>query len=318
VLFYPVLAFLLAMAAPFTGAQACAKCHPAQFQAQSSSRHALALRPAGKTNLVELLNARPLRERSGVEYSYSATANGVRVSITQGRSQTNALLEWAFGAGAQAITPVGRHNGRYFEHRISWYREPGHAARTLGHLAAPSAGPIEALGIPQSDATITRCFQCHATAVGPGPDLSVMQPGVTCERCHGPGRAHVENPSTANITRLSRLSAAKAVEFCAGCHRSDAALSDPATVRFQPVGLAASRCFKQSGALSCTTCHDPHSDVSTDSSFYVQRCLGCHESSNTPARNCRRGERSDCLPCHMKRQTPFEFLTFTDHRIRVY
>ncbi|MGH9661431.1 MAG: multiheme c-type cytochrome [Bryobacteraceae bacterium] len=319
-----MFAFLLAFAAPFTGSQACAKCHPAEFRAQSASRHAAALRPA-RSDLAELLNARPPRERSGVEFSYGAAPEGVRVSITQGKARVDAVLEWAFGAGAQAITPVGRRGGRYFEHRLSWYRAAGHAARTLGHPGEPSPAPAQALGLPQDGATITRCFECHATAVKPGPDLSQMQPGVACERCHGPGAEHAARPSAANIVRLSRRGARESVEFCAECHRSPAAIpaaaperDDPASIRFQPVGLAASRCFQKSGTLSCLTCHDPHADASRDPGFYAARCLGCHASGGARVQLCERNSRHDCLPCHMAKQSPFPYLTFTDHRIRVY
>jgi hypothetical protein len=317
VLFYPVLEFLLAFAVPFAGSQSCEKCHPAEFRAQSASRHAGALRRADQTDLLTLLNTRPLRERSGVEFSYSASPGGVRVSIMRGKASAEALLEWAFGAGAQAITPVGRRGGIFFEHRISWYSQAGHAARTLGHPAQPSAAPAQALGIKQDSATITRCFQCHATGVKPGPDFTEMQAGVTCERCHGPGAMHIERPSATNIVKLSRQGAAESVHTCAECHRAAAALDDPASVRFQPAGLKASRCFQASGTLSCLTCHDPHGDASNNRAFYLGRCLACHATGGPPVKECGRAERRDCVPCHMRKESPFPFLTFTDHRIRV-
>jgi hypothetical protein len=101
--------------------------------------------------------------------------------------------------------------------------------------------------------------------------------------------------------------------------KPDEKLSDPVTVRFQPYGLLASRCFRESGGLSCLTCHDPHTDaVRGDSSFYVARCLSCHAASAPPAVACRRRERFNCLPCHMRKAAAMAHLTFTDHRIRVY
>jgi len=316
------LALLIALAAvpawaQFTGARACAPCHPAQARSQAASHHATALRPAAQTDLAQRLSARPLRERSGVEFAYAQSADGVAVTVTQDAARVDAVLEWAFGAGAQAITPVGRRDGKYFEHRLSWYREAGHAARTLGHPGTPSETPEKALGITQAPAAITQCFQCHATAVKPGPDLSAMQPGVTCERCHGPGAAHVKSASPSDVVRLSKLSARESVLFCAECHRATAPLDDPGSVRYQPVGLMASRCFRVSGTLSCVTCHDPHADASLDHKFYAPKCLACHATGGAPIRECRRASGGDCLACHMKKSSPFPFLTFTDHRIRV-
>ena len=170
----------------------------------------------------------------------------------------------------------------------------------------------------QDAATITRCFECHATGVKAGPDLREMIPGVTCERCHGPGATHSARPTLNNIVRLSKLNASQSVQFCAECHRSAAAgLEDPVSIRFQPVGLMASKCYRVSGALSCVTCHAPHENLVRDSSFYTARCLGCHSANgNRPTVSCKRATRQDCLPCHMKRASPLPFLTFTDHRIR--
>ena len=144
-----------------------------------------------------------------------------------------------------------------------------------------------------------------------------MIPGVTCERCHGPGAAHSARPTLNNIVRLSKLSATESVRFCAECHRSAAAEpQDPVSIRFQPLGLMASKCYQVSGALSCVTCHAPHDDLVHDSGFYIARCLGCHASNGgRPAVSCKRAARQDCLPCHMKRASPLPFLTFTDHRI---
>lgn len=316
---FALLLLFFAIAPPYAGPEACAPCHPSQSRLHSMSRHAAALRPAGAP-LAALFGDRPLRERSGIEFSYEPAPAGTRVVVTQGGATASAILEWAFGAGAQAITPVGRVGRRYFEHRLSWYREPGHPARTLGHPGEPSASPDRALGIPQDPAVITRCFQCHATGVATGgqagPRLDNMQAGVTCERCHGPGAAHAAKPDRANIGALSALPREALVEACAECHRGPADKpkpGDPANIRFQPIGLMASQCYQKSGTLSCLTCHDPHTDAATDAGFYASRCLGCH--MKPAAASCPRATRQDCLPCHMPRGSPFPFLTFTDHRI---
>lgn len=251
-----------------------------------------------------------------MEFTYEGDPRGMRVVVSRGGASATALIEWAFGAGAQAITPVGRAGSRYFEHRISWYREPGHPARTLGHPGEASGSPDQALGIPQDAATITRCFGCHATGVEPGPRLGNMQPGVSCERCHGPGAAHAAKPGHANIRILSGLSANGLVEVCAECHRGPAdkpTPGDPANIRFQPIGLMESQCYQRSGTLSCLTCHDPHADAATDAAFYAPKCLGCHAAPS--ATDCPRASRRDCVRCHMPRGTPFPFLKFTDHRI---
>lgn len=224
------------------------------------------------------------------------------------------------GAGDHSGGPMARP---FFEHRISWYRSANHGARTIGHAGEPSPTPERALGMVQDAVTITRCFNCHATGVKPGPDLEEMLPGVTCERCHGSGVTHASHPSTENIRRLSKQTAGESVRFCGECHRAPSAgaslrpeVEDPVSVRFQPVGLMASKCFQASGALSCVTCHNPHENLVREPAFYTERCLRCHLSGGRSAVLCKRASRQNCLPCHMKSVSPLPFLSFTDHRIR--
>ena len=319
-----IILLTILLAAPgYLGPGACRPCHIAQFAAQSASQHARALRPLAQTDLPERWAGQPLEERSGVVFSYArqpgGMPGGMLVTITKGEQRVAALLEWAFGSGAQAVTPVGRYQGAFFEHRLSQYRALDHPARTIGHSGTPSANAVLALGMRQDAATITRCFGCHATGVQPGPDLSAMIPGVTCERCHGPGSQHVRAPQEAKMLRPAP------VRSCAECHRMPEGTGqtpearDPVSVRFQLVGLSASACYQSSsGRLTCVSCHNPHQDAARIAAPYVAVCLGCHTASATPAANCRRNSKQDCLPCHMQKSTPLPYLTFTDHRIRVY
>jgi Flp pilus assembly protein TadD len=227
------------------------------------------------------------------------------------------LLEWAFGSGVRGITPVGSIGGSYFEHRISWYTVGDRAGLTMGHKADPPDDVVAALGAKQPAETIFRCFNCHATGSKTGPDVSELQPGVQCERCHGPGEAHVRAPSAKTIENPGRLSPRALVEACGQCHRlPPSGVDDRESIRFAPVGLMGSRCFRESGKLSCLTCHDPHSDVNHDAAYYVNKCLECHAGS-TPAVNCPRATRDNCLPCHMPKANTAPLLTFTDHRIRI-
>jgi hypothetical protein len=171
-----------------------------------------------------------------------------------------------------------------------------------------------------------RCFNCHATGVKTGPDLSWMRPGIECERCHGPGKPHMEHPSAGSIVNPGRLSPRAVVESCGECHRLPASgaasrapeVDNPESIRFAPVGLMASRCFQASGRVSCLTCHDPHEDARHDAEFYVEKCRGCHVTPPVSAGSqCRRGASGNCLPCHMPKSSPIPFLEFTDHRIRI-
>ena len=192
------------------------------------------------------------------------------------------------------------------------------SAITLGHPGTPSPDPKSALGSPQEPATIFRCFNCHATAVKPGPDLKSMIPGVTCERCHGAAADHALRGAPMESAKVSRDGV---TALCGSCHRLSSEnasrtpeVQDPLSIRFAPVGLTASACYRRSPDLSCVTCHNPHQNANHDTSHYTQKCLSCHDARQP----CKAGERNDCVRCHMQKRSPAPYLTFTDHRIRVY
>lgn len=266
----------------FVGAQVCGKCHTLQHQRQSASRHARSLQPILRSPLAELLTARTFRERSGLSFEYKVVDQGLAVTVRkpEGRiaqlleDKVSAILEWTFGAGAQGLTPVGRFENNYLEHRVSFYPRLNALALTQGHPLGDVRSSREGLGILQTPETAYGCFSCHATGVkrgAAGPDLSAMRPGVECERCHGPGAEHVASAGSPNlgaekkIANPGRLDSAGVIEMCGECHRLPESAKvplepekdDPFSVRFQPIGLLASRCFRESGTLSCLTCHPP-------------------------------------------------------------
>lgn len=305
---------------PYAGTQACLKCH-ARYAVQTETHHAKALRPILETRAAAALADRPIRERSGVEFEYQPGPAGLNVISRLRNDAATAALEWAFGAGAQAFTPVGRFEGRYFEHRISFYTSTGRPGLTMGHPGGASPNPRTALGILQPEETIERCFNCHATGVR-APAV-FAEAGVTCERCHGPGAAHSGAPERNKLLNAGKFPAAASVQICAECHRSPEPaqrrslhpeVDDPVSIRFQPIGLMASRCFRVSGKLSCLTCHNPHENAKRgDAAFYSAKCRDCHQSASA---KCPRQTQPNCLPCHMKVSSPLPYLTFTDHRIR--
>lgn len=279
---------------------------------------------------------RPLREREGVAYEYTLVEQGLRIQVRKHASVASGLLEWTFGGGVQGLTPVGRADGKYFEHRVSYYPTRGKPAITIGHPLEPPRTARDGLGVRLDSRTITKCFRCHATGVGEtagrGPQLDAMQPGIRCERCHGPGSEHVRTAGAPaeqgaiNIENPGRRSSRGVIEMCGECHRlpepgtmsARPEQDDPFNVRFQPMGLLASRCFSRSQAVSCVTCHDPHEDARKDHAHYTAKCLSCHETERDSVVECRRVERDNCLPCHMPKSSPSPFLYFTDHRIRVH
>ena len=155
-----------------------------------------------------------------------------------------------------------------------------------------------------------------------------MIPNVTCERCHGPARSHVAaaRRGDGDLRMPFGLEGATVddqLRLCGSCHRTPEMVTpgqirtgNPVVVRYQPVGLIQSACYKGSGhSLGCTTCHDPHARTSTDRAAYEATCRSCHaERRVTP---CPTSAQSGCVACHMPRRDVARGMIMTDHWIPV-
>jgi hypothetical protein len=258
------------------------------------------------------------------------------------------VIDYAFGSGHHATTfvsltdPDPRHAAG-LEHRLTHFTAPGTLGITPGQKASEAAGNDEVtpVGSRLDSNEVVHCFRCHTTMTsaddGKTLDPSSMIPNVSCERCHGPGRAHVEaaRHGAENLTMPygpGRATATQQLQLCGQCHRypvlrpavadfevppAEIRADNPRIVRFQPVGLMQSACYvKSRGALSCVTCHDPHARASKDRAGYEAACLSCHQAPKSlPA--CPVSPRDGCLKCHMPARDSGQGIPFTDHWIRV-
>jgi hypothetical protein len=236
------------------------------------------------------------------------------------------------------------------EHRITYYAPQGTLGLTPGQEAEPGATRPAPVGDALAPREARKCFGCHSTQVsrdGSTIDEAMLIPNVSCERCHGPARAHVETARRGGAdTEFAlpfgpgRYTAENLLSLCGTCHRHPSKArpeqirpDDPHLARFQPVGILASRCFRESrGALSCVTCHDPHARASTDRGSYLETCLSCHSGASSSASRpapephdppsasgnpCSVSPRGDCVDCHMPRVDAGQHILFADHWIRV-
>jgi predicted CXXCH cytochrome family protein len=258
--------------------------------------------------------------------------DGVRATIDDGGNLMDLPYQWAFGAGRQAITFVSRVSSEwYVEHYPTWYTVTHSWGATPGHSAVHPSSIAEAAGVLYKIADpqfgIAGCFECHST----GPvsfkkegEVVVTELGVRCESCHGPGSDHARDPNH-NLLK-ARRTADEMNEFCGRCHRPPGGSGGAIdwnyawNVRHQPMYLSRSACFLQSrGALSCTTCHDPHAAVLASLAEVNRKCVGCHaNASRMHASRTGVEASSDCVDCHMPRVSPEPPLRFTNHWIGIY
>jgi Cytochrome c554 and c-prime len=249
---------------------------------------------------------------------------------------------------------IGRDDEREFRAlRVSYYHsaEGPNWGRTFGSPDEVELARGQSIVVRDG---VNRCLYCHVTNSrdfrDPPPDTGVgpeaADRGIGCERCHGPGTNHIaaikldfQDRATVNA---GPASAAASTAQCAQCHvvGSSAEIEmdpeNPMYVRSSGATFTFSRCYTQSGSMSCLTCHNPHRDAEKSAAFYESKCLNCHSQRSSspsakpgefrpptavlsgPRTSCKVNPTKDCLDCHMpKTPVPVLHTLMTDHYIRV-
>ena len=329
------VSFASLTSAVFVGGVACAECHRAQYLSQSHSRHAKTLLVMSRSALGRLAPPTGPVVGSGLVVASHADRFGMGFAAHPESIQS---LDYALGSGKTGMTYVSLVEGKsvaewrmsYFPHSGKWYTTPGDANLDPRAMARV---------LPPADART--CFRCHAVMASSETVVPAKRFfGVGCESCHGPGGAHVARMRAGKydgdpMERLETWPATRLLALCGQCHGAAMDGAHPVatdeTNRFQPAGLAQSRCFQSSGgALSCLTCHDSHTDVSTNTKAYEAVCLTCHTAAaahrppplrTAAVRLCPVNPKEGCITCHMPSRKLFAngaVPTLTaDHFIRV-
>lgn len=317
------------------GEASCRQCHSGIAKAYETSGHAHTFRLTTESDLARQLAGvdfkDPLRQRS---FHYDFGDEGLAVSLPTVFGDERFPLTYALGSGTHAVTFLTllphRNAGTVgLEHRATYYKQLQGLGLTVGHpyLSDPIED-AEHFGKVLDERKLLECLGCHTTQVAVADHhLANLIPQVGCEKCHGPGKEHVEakhaglaGPDVSSARRWP--TAMSEVRTCGTCHRlpeslkpSELVRSSRVLPRFQPAGLIQSRCFtKSDGMLRCTTCHNPHENVSSDKSRYERICLECHQPE--PASICRQSN-DGCINCHMPKVAFEGVASFHDHWIRV-
>lgn len=319
----------------FLGADACASCHQDKYDSFVQTAHYRTSRRA------------TLESVSG---SFESGANEMRTSdpdvhfemVRRGDDlfQRASFFDWQFevplqlimGSSKMAETYLYWHGDALYQHNCTYFTEPDRWMNSPGFIDgdAAYARPIR-----------PGCLECHVTYADlrkyPNhftPESLIL--GISCERCHGPGREHVQfhlaNPDekVARHTSVpSDLSREAQMDVCGQCHTGGKQLIHEAGFQFRPGDsledhfvpiedhdtapnsvhasdqidrLAMSECFKQT-QMACVECHDPHRNERGQVAVFSRRCLECHQEQHCGMSEQLGGKIAEnCIDCHMPRR----------------
>ncbi len=317
-----------------TGSEICATCHREIAEAYQKTGMA---RSSGAVTGIEIEGAFA-HKPSGIGYRVYRQDGAAWFSFSMSGAQGRRPLEYFIGSGAVGRSYLYSVDGFLYEAPVSWYSAPAKWDLSPGYQQ------YDQLYLTRAIERV--CLECHASRLQPvaGTQNGYRSPpfregGVSCERCHGSGDAHVAGRG--KMIDPAKLAPDRRDSICAQCHLAGEAriaragakgsfhpgdrLSDSLVV-FEWPGkpdmnvtnhfetLAQSACKRVSGdRLWCGSCHDPHRAPaeSEKAGYYRAKCQECHQTAE-----CNRGP--DCAGCHMPKMPvrDVQHSAYTDHAIR--
>jgi tetratricopeptide (TPR) repeat protein len=331
----------------YMGAEACASCHAERVAEFRKTRHFQACRlplaeatPSGFTSAPQSLSVRDGQfrfemKRQGEEFIQTAIR-----SSPGDEQRTSARIDLVYGTGnADAIFFTWRGD-RLYELPAAWlYPQNRWAASPFNPYGSGSF----------TRETTPRCVECHNTWAEHVPgSTNQFRPesfllGITCEKCHGPGRDHVtfhqadpQAESAHAIVHPGKLSRDRQMDLCGQCHSNTVRRLGPAFsyrpgepldnyfrtslnkrqeedhVANQVRYMRESKCFQKNDKLTCLTCHNPHRPSSCNE--VANACLKCHKADNCGEhKRLPIAVRSQCVDCHMPRFTRIQVFFETEN-----
>jgi len=339
----PANGYTLVRDARYAGSAACASCHASTASLWRDSHHALAERGAGAAAIAASLPV--TTELAGGTLRIDGPLDAMRIGYAP-PPHGDASAEAATGsgqpmqpvAGVIGVTPIeqllvnvggGRLQALSAAFDVTgreWFDVFGERRE------ADEWGHWQGRGMNWN----SMCGECHNTALRRGYRIAtddyattLVERGIGCEACHGPGAAHAASAGGQSLSR--HFDAGQWQAVCASCHSLRANLTgefEPGAafldhfdellpgqyagwypdgqVRLEVYEHAAFALSRMHAAgVTCLDCHDPHrGSVLVDGDALCARCHAPGARADAPdvvAAHGRHpaGPGSHCVDCHM-------------------
>lgn len=336
----------------YVGDASCRSCHKEEASRYPETAHHLTSRlPSKKSIAGSFAPGSNVLHTSNqyLTFEMTATKDGYFESAVEQVAPAKTLshterIGLVVGSGRKGQTYLFWKGNTLFELPVSYWTELDSWINSPGY---PD-------GSPRFDKPVVpRCLECHGSFFeweAPPPNRfnkSSVVLGITCEKCHGPGREHAARYSSKSpappgsataILNPASFPRDRQVDACALCHAGAAeAIAPP--LSFVPGGaiddylyipfsdkdapvdvhgnqvqlLEKSRCFRSS-QMTCTTCHEVHKPQ-RDVAAFSEHCLSCHKAEAC-GRFAEMGKAiaNKCVDCHMPLQESETLVSDTNGR----
>ncbi|MBF4508263.1 hypothetical protein IRZ83_16425 [Flavobacterium sp. JLP] len=336
----------------YAGSESCIQCHQTQHQLALVSSHFKATAPATLENALGDFN------KGNHVFIYDKNTKLVmeerndslyQVLYKNGKEVEAHPYDIVFGT-KHAQTSAFWKNHYTYELPLSYYKSLNSWATSPGY---PADKPNFTREIAKE------CYGCHSSNIASSyittssdkvssmtmevenfMDKNTLVYGIDCERCHGPGKEHVQThlkfpdlKKSQNIVAFKNLTRQQRIDACAICHSGNDKLRMKSRFQFKPgdnindyfratpssndslhfdvhgnqLGLLAqSKCFQKSEKMDCMTCHNPHENAPTKLASYSKICMSCHQDIKHTETTLKTMSGSmlanNCVECHMPKK----------------
>ncbi len=315
----------------YLGADACAECHRDHHNGFVETAHHLTsgrVVPGGIRGHFNGPSSRLATSDAALSFELSEREELLVQSVSYDDWQLDIPMDVFTGSAKSGQTMLYWHGDGLYQAHVSyltkidaWIKSPGYDDTVAVY----------------SRVIRDSCLECHITYIDRKQppnfyhrDSAVF--GISCERCHGPGEAHVqhhqqfpEETISKHIIQPSDLTRQQQLEICAQCHsgpfkllsdafsfvpgqnlsdhhqaiESNASGASGVHTSNQLTRISMSECFQQS-EMTCTTCHNPHENQRGNTKAFTEACLQCHQVEHC-GMSAELGNKiaDDCIGCHM-------------------
>ncbi|MEH6406481.1 MAG: multiheme c-type cytochrome [Leeuwenhoekiella sp.] len=326
----------------FAGSETCIECHANIVASHRETAHYKSLEKANNRSILGDFQPIGNTLEIGSEFYLKMVAEDSSFFEESHYKNPNRIIQrdkidLVVGSGTKGQSYLTWQDDKLFQLQVSyftptqsWVNSPGYPSGSLHQLRPVGARCLE-------------CHATYAQEVvglnmGNRYIKNQLIEHIDCERCHGPAAEHVSfhkaNPAFAkakHITSYNNLGQQQKLDVCALCHSGvrvqkqgkpftflagdtldrfsepnyDTGSLKTLDVHGNQYGLfTASKCFKKSEKMDCTTCHSPHKKERGNTGLFLQKCMSCHNSGMASA-HCalpeaqRLASGKNCISCHM-------------------
>ena len=223
----------------YIGSQACSQCHADVYRRFSQTSMGRSMSPVTSAVLEKTPSSYTNEKLDRRFEVYSKEANLYQSESGIGSDgkesfKSNSQVEWIIGAGVNGFGAILRKDNFLFQAPLSFYAKP--------KSWAPSPG-YEFTDLGFNRPITPGCIFCHsgrpnpvAGSVGQFESTPFSELAIGCEKCHGPGAAHVQaihdmsipagkkstQPAAfdSKIVNPARLTPYLANNICMACHQT--------------------------------------------------------------------------------------------------